>query len=180
MVLGTADGGRYCNLLNVSPLTGQRCERSHKRYPRPFTAHIRDRDGPSMFLKSFSCKHSGSQLPLNGSFSLSFIVHSFGPGVPSLPAQYSILFPFASIPLFLERFKVPPFAMRNSWAPRAVVLVVLSVVFFSDVAFGRPVPYPPPASRLPVSVIHHRSAFLLSIPADFCVLPQNSFYSGKY
>jgi hypothetical protein len=34
--------------------------------------------------------------------------------------------------------------MRNSWAPRAVVLVVLSVFSFSDVAFGRPVPYPRP------------------------------------
>jgi hypothetical protein len=64
--------------------------------------------------------------------------------------------------------------MRNSWAPRAVVLVVLtvlSVVSFSDVAFGRPVPNPPPASGLPVSVTHPRSAFLLSSLPDFYTLP---------
>ncbi|KAH9994788.1 hypothetical protein BJV77DRAFT_993100 [Russula vinacea] len=38
--------------------------------------------------------------------------------------------------------------MRNSW-PSCCRVVVLSVVFFSDVAFGRPVPYPPPASSAP-------------------------------
>jgi hypothetical protein len=40
MVLGTADGGRYCNcnLLDVFAAEWTTCERaSHKRYPRPFS-----------------------------------------------------------------------------------------------------------------------------------------------
>lgn len=107
----------------------------------------------------------GAPVPLNGLlFLLSFQVHSFDQvSIPSesLPTHCGqdshFLHVRSAIPCFsIACFGLLLFAMRNSWVPRAVVtLVVLSLFFTPDVAFGRMVRRSPDRDGNP-SLLHPR------------------------